>query len=362
MKKIKVIIATGIYPPDIGGPATYSSLLIKELPKKGIKTDLITYGPAGISRKIPKGLRHLIYFIKCFKKALRSDIIYAQGVVSSGLPAMLVSKILRKKFIVKIVGDYAWEQGVGRFGVKDLIEKFQKKKYSWQVELLRKIQKWVTKKADKIVVPSKFLRKIVSGWGVKPKKIKVIYNAFDSKYKIKSGKERENFLISVGRLVPWKGFDVLIEILKELPEDIGLKIVGIGSEEKKLKKLVSKLGLEKKVEFLGKLEHKKLLQLMNKSGIFVLNTGYEGFPHIILEAMAMSLPVITTNVCGNPEIIKNGHNGLLVEYNNKKQLKEAISKLWQDEDLQEKFIENEKKTVKRFSREKMIKETIKILS
>ena len=358
---MRILIATGIYPPDIGGPATYSFLLAKELPKKGIEVEIITYGPAGISRKIPKGLRHLIYFITCFKKALRSDIVYAQGVVSSGLPAMLVSKILRKKFIVKIVGDYAWEQGVGRFDVKDLIEKFQKKKYSWQVELLRKIQKWVTKKADKIVVPSKFLRKIISGWGVKPKKIKVIYNAFDSKHKIKAGKEKENFLISVGRLVPWKGFDVLIEILKELPEGIGLKIVGIGSEEKKLKKLVSKLGLEKKVEFLGKLEHKKLLQLMNKSGIFVLNTGYEGFSHIILEAMAMSLPVITTNVCGNPEIVKDEQNGLLVEYNDKKQLKEAILKLWKDKDLQRKFIKNGKETLEKFTLEKMIDETIRAL-
>ena len=100
---------------------------------------------------------------------------------------------------------------------------------------------------------------------------------------------------------------------------------------------------------------------MNKSGIFVLNTGYECFSHIILEAMAMSLPVITTNVCGNPEIVKDEQNGLLVEYNDKKQLKEAILKLWKDKDLQRKFIKNGKETLEKFTLEKMIDETIRAL-
>lgn len=358
---MRIIIATGIYPPDIGGPATYSSLLAKELPKRGIKVKVVTYGPAGISRKIPKGLRHLIYFFLCLFKALRSDVVYAQGTVSSGLPAMLVSKILRKKFIVKIVGDYAWEQGAGRFGVKDLIEEFQKKKYGWRVELLKKIQKCVVNKADKIVVPSDFLRKIVSGWGAKPEKIKVIYNApegVNSKYK----KQRKSFLLSAGRLVPWKGFDGLIEILPGLPKEINLKIVGTGPEEERLKKLVSKFKLGNRVEFLGTIPHKDLMISMGRARIFVLNTGYEGLPHIILEAMAMDLPVITTNVCGNPEVVENGRNGLLVEYNNKKQLKEAILKLWEDKDLQERFIENGKKTLGKFTLEKMINKTIEILS
>jgi len=358
---MRILIATGIYPPDIGGPATYSSLLAKELTKKGIEVKIITYGPSGISRKTPKGLRHLIYFFVCFFKALDSDIIYAQGAISSGLPAILVSKILRKKFIIKIVGDYAWEQGVGRFGVKDLIEKFQKKKYGWQVELLRKIQKWVIRKADKIIVPSKFLKKIVSEWGINPKKIKIIYNTFEG---IKSNhkEQRENFLLSVGRLVPWKGFDILIKALSELPKDISLKIVGIGPEKKKLEKLVFKLGLEKRIKFLGSILHKDLLKLMKRAKIFVLNTGYEGLPHIVLEAMGTGLVVITTNVCGNSEVVKDNHNGLLIEYNNKKQIKEAISRLWKNKELRKKFTENAKKSLNKFSKEKMIKETIKILS
>jgi len=378
---MKILIATGIYPPDIGGPATYSSLLKKELPKRGIDIKIVTYGPAGISRKIPKGLRHLIYFFVCFFKALKTDIVYAQNQISAGLPAMLAAKVTGRRFIIKIVGDSVWEKAFQEYDIKDNIDEFQKKKYAFKVELLRKLQKWVVKRAGLIIVPSKYLKEIVIGWGIDFEKIKVVYNALDRSRSTQTitpntmtssgtgraqknaeiDKKNASIILSAGRLVPWKGFDVLIKILKELPREIALKIVGTGPEEKKLKKLVSKLDLEKRVKFLGKLEHKKLLQLMNESGIFVLNSGYEGFPHIILEAMTMNLPVITTNTCGNPEIVKDNYNGLLVKHNNKKQIKEAILKLWEDKKLKKKFTENAKKSLNKFSEEKMIRETLRVL-
>ena len=105
--KLKILICTGIYPPDIGGPATYSKLLFEELPKMGIETRVLSFGEV---RHLPKILRHFVYFIKVLKMGRRADIIYAQDPVSVGLPAMLAAKILRKKFILKVVGDYAWEQ------------------------------------------------------------------------------------------------------------------------------------------------------------------------------------------------------------------------------------------------------------
>ena len=63
-----------------------------------------------------------------------ADIIFAQDPVSVGFPAACAAKILRKKFLLKIVGDYAWEQGMQRFGISDLIDEFQRKKYGFAVE------------------------------------------------------------------------------------------------------------------------------------------------------------------------------------------------------------------------------------
>ena len=104
---MKILITTGIYPPDIGGPATYSKILIDELPKHNINALVLGFGEV---RRLPKIIRHFLYFLKILKKGWKADIIFAQDPVSVGLPAALAAKILGKKFVLKIVGDYAWEQ------------------------------------------------------------------------------------------------------------------------------------------------------------------------------------------------------------------------------------------------------------
>ena len=102
---MKILIATGLYPPQIGGPATYSKLLKDELPKHGIDTEILPFREV---RKWPKIVRHFIYFLKVLQKGRNVDVVFAQDPVSVGLPAMLASKILGKIFLLKIVGDYAW--------------------------------------------------------------------------------------------------------------------------------------------------------------------------------------------------------------------------------------------------------------
>src|SRR3989338_4186327 len=127
MRPIKILIVTGIFPPDIGGPATYSDLLRHELTVRGFFIQILTYSSArlkkpifSVSQKWPKGLRHFLFFIKLFYLAWGSDLILAADAgFGSGFLAAIIVKILRKKFIVRVTGDYAWEQGIARFGEKD---------------------------------------------------------------------------------------------------------------------------------------------------------------------------------------------------------------------------------------------------
>jgi len=382
--RVKIIIASGIYPPDIGGPATYSRLVVREFIKRGIGVTVICYSDEKkefidqeekfeilrISRRYNILFRYWLYFWSLFNLAKNKDVIYAQGPLAAGFPALLVSKILRKKFVVKIVGDYAWEQFQNKKSkIKNKkfidIETFQRNKYDFLTELRRKIQKLVVKSADKIIVPSKFLKKIVIGWGVREDKIFVVYNAASGVENVEEKLNPEgDIIISGGRLEPWKGMDVLIEIMPDLLKEnpnFRLIIVGYGPEKENLKSQISNLKLEDKIELIDKLSHKELLEYFKASKMFVLNTGYEGFSHFLLETMAIGLPVITTNICGNPEIVKDGYNGLLIEYNNKEQLKDTILRLWEDKKLREKFIENGKKTLGKFTLDKMINKTIKLL-
>jgi glycosyltransferase involved in cell wall biosynthesis len=380
---MKVLIPTGIFPPDIGGPATYSETLAEQFNQRGIKTDVICYADREIKdnypfavfrilRKYPIWLRYFLYFFQILKIGRRYEIIYAQDPICAGLPAVLAARILRKKFILKITGDYAWEQGRQRFGVKDLLDDFLKKRYSWRVELMRLIEKKVAQAAIRIIVPSQYLKKVVQQWGVREEKIEVVYNAIEKLPDLEISQEeaqkrigiKGDILLSVGRLVPWKGFDALIEImpdlLKENPE-FRLVIIGRGPEKKHLESKIGNLGLKDQVFLIDQVKHSQLPFYFRAAGLFILNTAYEGLPHIILEAIQMKVPVITTNIGGNPEVIKNNHNGILVRYNDKQQLKEAVWQLWKDKDLQEKYIKNAYQDLGKFSLEQMINHTLRVL-
>ena len=380
--KTRVLICAGIYPPDIGGPATYSQLLFEELPKRGVAVEVLSFGQI---RHLPKVFRHFVYFLKALKMGKRADVIYAQDPVSVGLPAMLAAKFLRKKFILKVVGDYAWEQFQNKISkIKSkkfefiTPEDFQNKKFDFKTELRRKIQKYVAKNAHKIIVPSQYLKKIVLRWGIDEDKIKVIYNAFEApalsagRPVLKETKEElrkklnlsGTVLISAGRLVPWKGFDKLIEIMSEIIKEISdakLYIIGSGPECEAFELKVKSSKLQDNVILTNQLEHKDTLEYLKAGDVFVLNTGYEGFSHFLLEAMAMEIPIITTKVGGNVELIEDGKNGILIEYNNKEELKKKIIELIKNKTLKKELTENAKQKVAEFGAGKMLEETIKIL-
>ncbi len=361
-----VLITTGIFPPDIGGPATYSKLLLDELPKHGLGVKVLSFGKV---RHLPKFIRHIAYFFEILEKGRSADIIYAQDPVSVGLPTTLASYVLRKKFVLKVVGDYAWEQMHVEGGDFVTPEEFQGGKYDLKTELRRKVERWVARKADKIIVPSEYLKKIVSMWGVK--NIDVIYNGF--KYNQESGNKETirallqfegDLVISVGRLVPWKGFDTLIKIFPQIKnkfKDAKLIIAGSGPDEERLQKLINEKGLQDYIALTGGLDRDVLLRYIKASDVFALNTGYEGLSHQLLEVMDVGVPIVTTNVGGNPELIKNGKNGLTVAFNDEKELTKSIVKLLGDKKYANKLAIEAKKKVQEFSEEKMIKGTVSML-
>lgn len=362
---MRILLTTGIYPPDIGGPATYSKLLFDELPKRRIEVEVLSFGEV---RHLPKIIRHLVYFFKVIKKAKGIDVIYAQDPVSVGLPTMLANKFLRKRFFIRIAGDYAWEQGVQRFGVKDDLDTFSlKNNYSFPIKLFKKIQFWVAKNADQIIVPSHYFKTIIVNWGIQHEKIRVIYNGIEiNELKVhKVYKIESKVLLSVGRLVPWKGFKVLIEtmpeILKEIP-DAKLVIVGGGPQKEELENTIKGLNLQDKVFLTGPLKREEVLEYMQKSNLFLLNTSYEGFAHLLLEAANFMIPVITTNIGGNPELIENNQEGILVEPNDKEAIKNAIIKVLRDDEFREKIIQNAYQKSKQFSIQTTLDNLVKLLN
>lgn len=332
---MKILIATPLYPPDIGGPATYSKLLFDELPKRGVKVTILSFGEV---RKLPKIIRHIVYFFKLLKKARRVDIIFAQDTVSVGFPSLWASKILRKRFFVRVPGDYAWEQSTQRYGVKDSVDKFQNKKYGWRAEFLRKIQRITVNGAEMVITPSQYFRQLVSKWVKNQKKVFCIYNGIDLTTVPKSdGRYEPKTIISAGRLVPWKGFTVLIRVLKSFPE-WKLFIAGDGPMRKELENVAVQGGVNNRVFFLGQVSREELIRKIQNSEVFVLNTSFESFSFQAVEAMVAGTPVVTTNIGNLPEIIDNGKSGILVTPNDGNAIISSIKRLSLDKNLRDKII------------------------
>jgi len=368
-KKINLLIATGIYPPSSGGPATYAKYLKETLPQFGYRVKVVTYGNPEhqekdlyiVNQKRNKILRYLDFFYYVWKLVLWADLVYVQGPVSEGLPSYLACRLRRKKYILKVVGDYAWEQS-GRFSNTDLLDEFLTKKYSWPIELMRCIQKRVAAGAVLVITPSQYLKKVVSTWGIDPEKIKVIYNAVNPRQVAKIIKpQNEVWLVSNARLVVWKGLDTLIKLMPdfwEINENVKLKIIGAGPEKEKLEAELKKLKTHKQghVKLLGQIPNSEALGFMKAADLFILNSGYEGLPHVVLECFHLGTPVMASASGGNPEIVLPERSGELFTYNNSEEIKRKIINFLQTGERHDAWLESEegKKFMKQFDFSEMI--------
>ncbi|MFC1721259.1 glycosyltransferase family 4 protein [Patescibacteria group bacterium] len=367
-----ILIATGLYPPEIGGPATYSKLLENELPKHGFEVDVLPFSKV---RHLPKIVRHIAYFFTVLWCARSVRLIIALDPVSVGMPAMFAAKLLRKKFILRVPGDYAWEQfslhrkDDGEFITPD---EFQKRKFDFITELRRKAEHLVARNAANVIAPGNYVKNIVKQWGVSEEKIIVIYSSFKP-VEVKNTKEElrkklnlsGRVILSAARLVPWKGMDTLInsvsDISKEL-SDIKLYIAGDGPERKKLLNLINSLNLKEHVFLLGRLSKEELFEYKKAADLFVLNTGYEAISHEILEVMALETPIVTTDAGDNAKSVEHDKGGIIINYNDKKALTDSILKILKDEELGKFFAKNAKERLGWFTTERTINSTVELLN
>lgn len=358
ISRMRILIATGIYPPEIGGPATYAALLAQELPKRGIEVDVL---PFRTVRKYPRWIRHGVYFLKILFSLRSVDIIFTQDPISTGFAVMLAGMLSGKKTVLRIAGDQAWEQAQQQFGVTDSIDDFQNKSYGFKVGLFRFLQRWTTAHADVVITPSEYFNKLVSGW-VPGKQVITVYNGIDLSGPVKEQpKSKKRTILSAGRLVPWKGFDTLVEALNELPE-WELLIAGDGPDRERLQSLIAGYGLQDRVRLLGVIPNAGLLDMKAQANIFALLSSFESFSFQIVEAMHAGAPVIAADIGNISEIIENGKEGLLVPPNDPLAFIEAVKKISGDEALRSRLITHAKIKAAQFSIEKTVDRLVEVFN
>ncbi len=367
---MKVLLATPLFPPQIGGPATYASLLARELPRQGIEVVVQSFGDV---LRLPKGIRHVLYVLKLLQASKGADVVFAQDPVSSGFPALVAARVLRRPLILRIAGDYAWEQSTQRYGVREGIDEFQETSYGLRVTLLRSLQRFVAQQAEQVITPSEYFKRVVYGWGVPEKRINVIYNGvvipnqFESRASARKGlglSPEKHIIFSAGRLVPWKGFDGLLDIVGELQNkgvSVELRIAGDGPDRARLEQLIEEKGLGDSVYLLGSLSQEQIVRYLRASDVFALKTAFESFSFQTVEAMAYGLPVVVSDIGNLREIVREGE-GILVSLGDQSAWVLALSALLSDSNKREEYISRGRERSLNFSISKTVKGVIDVIA
>jgi teichuronic acid biosynthesis glycosyltransferase TuaC len=194
--------------------------------------------------------------------------------------------------------------------------------------------RWAARNAAGLVTVSQALKEILVVLGVSADKITVLRNGVDLElfYPVEREAERRRLgltdttLISVGNLVEGKGHDVVIKALTQLPQ-MTLLVVGEGPQERALKTLAQTLGVTERVRFLGNVTQQELRCYYTAADVLVLASASEGWPNVLLEAMACGTPVIATRVGGIPEIVAAGGPGILVDERTPESISAAVRAL-----------------------------------
>ena len=317
-----ILITVGIFPPDIGGPASFVPKIAKYLINKGHNVKIIclsdkehlTYkddlNVIRINRNSPIIFRWLKTIVKIYSNSKKSDLIFVNGL---GTETAIANLFIRKKVIRKIVGDPVWERVYNKNLIDESFDDFQENNHGLSISLQKMIRNWSINKSNLIITPSQHLKNFIDKIGF-DKNIFVINNGVNIEQHNKVVLENNIIqLLVVSRLVSQKNIDLIIKAVKVTEnENIILNIVGDGSEINNLKLLVKKYELDKKINFIGKIENTKLNEYLKNADIFIQASNYEGLPHSILEAINYEIPILSTEVGGSSVLLNKGERGYII--------------------------------------------------
>ncbi len=338
--KSSVLLVSGIYPPDTGGPATFTQDFSRWLAHKNLNISVVTYtdGPSntvideGVKViQIHRGKNIVIRYFRFIRTLIKNYDSSTKVLASGAFLEILSASLFRDiEYTVKIPGDIVWERARNS-GITDLdINSFQKSELNAKYRIFRKLFNLSISRAKNIVVPSEFLQNLVASWVGNSKKIDLIYNSID--YSNFSKTESHNIVFNVitaSRLVPWKGVEEIIKCCSEL--NLSLAIAGEGPDETRLKELASALGAS--VTFLGQIPKSEMSEFYRTGKIFVLNSSYEGLPHALIEAKASGLLCVGRAGTGSEEVIRDMVDGILVNGEPGNNLKETLERALSNPEL-----------------------------
>ena len=321
---MRVLVTVGIFPPDIGGPATFVPKIAKYFQDElNYEIEILTlsdnknsninddFSVKRIDRNLPIIYRWLKTIFTIYKLGKNKDLIFVNGL---GTETTIANIFLKKKIIRKIVGDPVWERAYSKAKISESFDEFQDKNYGFSISLQKKVRSFSIKKSDIVVTPSKHLKNFILNLGFK-NKIEIINNGvFIPEENTNIFTNDQINITIVSRLVSHKNIEKIIKAISDLNSPlINLNIIGDGPELNQLQKISLESNNKDNIIFHGKLNRDDINHIFLKSDIYIQASNYEGLPHSLLEAMSYGIPVLCTPVGECKEILGNEDRGYILD-------------------------------------------------
>ena len=338
-------MTVGIFPPDIGGPATFVPKIAKYFQDElNYEIEILTlsdnknsninddFSVKRIDRNLPIIYRWLKTIFTIYKLGKNKDLIFVNGL---GTEATIANIFLNKKIIRKIVGDPVWERAYSKAKISESFDEFQVKNYGFSISFQKKVRSFSIKKSDIVVTPSKHLKNFILNLGFK-NKIEIINNGvFIPEENTNIFTNDQINITIVSRLVSHKNIKKIIRAISDLNNPlVSLNIIGDGPELNQLQKISLESNNKDNIIFHGKLNRDDINHIFLKSDIYIQASNYEGLPHSLLEAMSYGIPVLCTPVGECKEILGNEDRGYILDLPvSKNNIKSKISQIIGEKDI-----------------------------
>jgi glycosyltransferase involved in cell wall biosynthesis len=326
---MRILIATSIYPPDIGGSAQYARNLYQTWKDQGHEVIVASYG---WERAVPPGFRHLLYFTKILRKGWNADLVLVLDTWTAAVPSMVACKMMNKKYILRTSSDFLWERYVERTGDMVPFKDFYSTRLghlSDREKILFVAAQKVLRNATKVIFSTEWQRNIFEkAYGLDPAKNAIVENFCGKKTEPVTPDGR--VFIGGTRFLTWKNQEILKESFEEakqaLAHDASDKhaSVAVGGADKELKNEPKQAGLADIELDTGKATYDTFIGRMRRSWAVILVSLSEMSPNIIFDAVSAGVPFILTKETGVADRLREA--AIFVDPLNKKEITEKI--LW----------------------------------
>jgi len=345
---MRVLVVSGIWPPDVGGPASHAPDVARYLHGRGHDVAVVTTAAAPpapfdvpvhwVSRGLPKGAIHVRTAAEIARRATKADVVYTTGMFGRSSAGAVAA---RRPYVIKLTADPAFERARRRGIVAGDVDEFQRLDAGPAVRALRLARDAELRHAAHVLTPSAYLAELAVSWGVDGGRVSVLPNPYPLTPELAPRTALREFfgmegptLAFAGRLTAQKALGDALDAVAQV-EGVALLIAGDGDQREPLEARVTELALEARVRFLGPLPRERIVELFRAADASILSSSWENFPHTVVEALAAGTPVIATAVGGVAEVVRDGINGLLVAPGDVEMLAAAIRRFFADAALRE---------------------------